>query len=514
MPSRRSSSWSALTLTLVPLLGACLSGTLRVNHAGSSTGPSAAASAGGASAASTSSGGGLASASGGSTGRQPTAGTGAGSSGTSLEGGSGGGSGSASGGTGTGVPAQAARAFLDSLGVCAHLAQGVDSAAPVATALNYLGIRELRDDGNPNAVPAWLTVHQLTGARICMLPNSDLTTTLGMAEALVDAGALLAVEGPNEPNNAPVTYQGQTSSFQTTFLPVANFQRDLYRAVTGDPLLRGVPVFASSEAGGSEPDDVGLQFLTIPADAGTSLPAGTVYADDANTHNYVCGHSSLLGDNVSWHATDPTLNADWDGPYVEYGHTWHKGFGGYSDSALETLPKVCTETGWLTSGPGAITQEQQARVFLNLYLDGFTRGWSYTFIYMLRDDPVQGLWGLVDTSYAPKTSGTYLHNLTTILADPGRATPGSLSYAIAAPPATVHQLLLQKSTGSFELAVWDEHQDGGSDQIEVTFGSPQATVVIYDPTTGTAPLQTLSDQSAVPLTLTDHPVILELPAGG
>jgi len=47
-------------------------------------------------------------------------------------------------------------------------------------------------------------------------------------QAVEAAGALVAVEGPNEPNNFPVTYQNQTSSYSTTFAPVANFQRDLY----------------------------------------------------------------------------------------------------------------------------------------------------------------------------------------------------------------------------------------------------------------------------------------------
>ena len=94
-----------------------------------------------------------------------------------------------------------------------------------------------------------------------------------------------------------------------------------------------------------------------------------------------------------------------------------------------TLPRVTTETGWVTSGSGAITQEQQGRIFLNLYLSAFKQGFSYTFIYMLRDDPSQGYWGLFDTSYTPKKSGTYLHNLTTILAGSGTRTPGKLDYS-------------------------------------------------------------------------------------
>ena len=346
-----------------------------------------------------------------------------------------GGSGDAEGGPGsgdpTGVAAIAATTFLDSIGACTHVRQGIDDPTKSAAALTYAGIRGIRDDGVPANVPDWIAMHQSAGVRLSLLTDQDVTSTVSMATQLQAAGALLAVEGPNEPNNFPVTYGGQTSSYTTTFLPVAKLQRDLYAAVKAAPALAGVPVFHSSEAGGSEPDDVGLQFLTIPPDAGTTMPAGTAYADYANTHNYVCGHSNVLGDNTAWNASDPTLNGDWDGPYVEYGHTWHGGFAGYANADLTTLPRVTTETGWLTTGTGAITEEQQGRLFLDLYLAAFKRGFSYTFVYMLRDDPNQGYWGLFETSYAPKTSGTYLHALTTILADTAASAPGKLDYTIA-----------------------------------------------------------------------------------
>jgi hypothetical protein len=175
-----------------------------------------------------------------------------------------------------------------------------------------------------------------------------------------------------------------------------------------------------------------------------------------------------------------------------------------------TLPRVTTETGWVTSGTGAITEEQQGRVFLNLYLAAYKRGWAYTFIYMLRDDPAQGYWGLFDTGYQPKRSGTYLHNLTSILADSASAAPGRLDYSIANEPPTVHDLLIQKSGGAFELVVWDERPAGGTDAVTVSLGSVRSAVKLYDPTTGTVPTKTLSNVSSVALTLSDHPVIIEV----
>lgn len=414
-------------------------------------------------------------------------------------------------GDSTGTLAVSASEFLSSIGVCTHVGQGVDAPMQSATAMSYAGIQNLRDDGRSGAVPGWISMHQSAGIRVCMLTDQDVPNTLSMAKQLNAAGALLAVEGANEPNNFAVTYENQTSDSNTTFVPVAHLQRDLYAAVKAEPALAGIPVFHSSEAGGAEPDNVGLQFLTIPNGAGIAMPDGTKYADYGNTHNYVCGHQKLLVDNVSWNASDPTLNGDWDGPYVEYGHTWYGHFTGYSNADLVTLPKVTTETGWVTSGDvGAITEEQQARVFLNLYLSAYKEGFSYTFIYMLRDDPNQGYWGLFDTDYNPKTSGKYLHNLTTILADTKTRSPGKLNYAIVNEPATVHDLLLQRSDGTFALVVWDEKWSGGSDDVTVNLNTSRAAVTVYDPTTGTAPTEMLHDVSSVPLTLSDHPLVLAL----
>lgn len=410
-------------------------------------------------------------------------------------------------------PASAVRAtdFLDSLGACTHIGQGVDDAVRSAACLKYAGIRSLRDDGNLAHVSDWITVYRRSGVRTCLITNHNVAETLTMADQLRAAGALLAVEGPNEPNNWPVTYQGQTSDFKTTALPIAHFQADLYKAVKADPHLKGIPVFHSSVAGGSENDNVGLQFLTIPLGAGTLMPDGTTFADYANAHNYVKGYTEKLVDNGPWSAASPTLHTQWAGLYGEYGHTWHAGFSGYTNDQLVTLPRVTTETGWTTRGDGSITEEQQGRVFLNLYLDQYKQGWKYTFIYMLHDDPNQGYYGMFHVDYTPKPAGTYLHNLTTILADSGPLLkPGRLNYRVVDPPATAHDMLLQKSNGTFALAVWDE-QVSGTSQVTVDLGGPQARVEVYDPTLGTAPVQSLRNIQSLTLSLSDHPLIIVLP---
>ncbi len=117
----------------------------------------------------------------------------------------------------------------------------------------------------------------------------------------------------------------------------------------------------------------------------------------------------------------------------------------------------------------------------------------------------------LDTGYNAKPSGTFLHNLTTILADSG--SPGAtqkLPYTIAGEPSTVHDLLLQKASGQFELVVWDEKYSGGTDAVTVQLGSTLGTVRIYDPTVGTGATKTLSNVSSVSLSLGDHPLVIEL----
>jgi hypothetical protein len=80
-------------------------------------------------------------------------------------------------------------------------------------------------------------------------------------------------------------------------------------------VLKKYPVWSISE-NGAELDNVGLQFLTIPEGAGTSLPAGTRFADYANEHNYIYHPSSTgLADNKTWNAADPTSACRVDGLY-------------------------------------------------------------------------------------------------------------------------------------------------------------------------------------------------------
>ena len=115
--------------------------------------------------------------------------------------------------------------------------------------------------------------------------------------------------------------------------------------------------------------------------------------------------------------------------------------------------------------------------------------------------------------YSPKLSAIYLHNLTTIVADNTSSfTPGMLNYFIPNEPATVHDMLMQKHDGTYELAVWGE-QVTGSQNITVNLGATYPSINLYDPTVSAAPIQTLTNVSSVPLSVGDHAFIIEISSG-
>ncbi|GAA4099433.1 hypothetical protein GCM10022392_24600 [Mucilaginibacter panaciglaebae] len=405
--------------------------------------------------------------------------------------------------------------FLNSIGVNSAISSRGEKLEKTIEAIRYTGIRWIRSGYEGDATAGdYKTLNRETGVKYSyglMSGGADIPRLLKGAHMLAEIGALLAFEGNNEPNNWVINYKGQKSGKNESWVGVAKLQNDLYKAVKADPVLKSYPVWNLTE-GGAQTDNVGLQYLIIPAGANTVMPAGTQYADYATCHNYF-SHPSHPGlyDNQTWNAADPGRLCKVDGLYGNYGRTWRGKFAGYTEDQLISLPKVTTETGVTIQGD--FTEEKQARLYLNLYLAQFKRKWSYTSVYLLRDrsdEDGNQSFGFYQKDYTPRKAAVYLHNLTTILADKGMAKKtGSLAYVIANQPETVHDLLLRNSNGKFQLVIWDEKATG-TDQVNVTLGKKYSTVKVYDPTLGESAQQTLKNAGSVTLTLSDHPVVIEL----
>ncbi len=413
------------------------------------------------------------------------------------------------------VQAKSAYDFCRSIGANSAIALRGETLDKTIECAKYVGIKWFRSgiEGSPS-VKDLIELHKKTGARFSWSPGSggsDLQKLLSTARELSAAGALLAFEGPNEPNNWGVTYNGKKGGGNESWLPVAELQRDLYAAVKADPILKTTPVWGISECG-AETDNVGLQYLKIPQGADTVLPAGTAFSDYANVHNYIYhGNSPNVEDNKTWHSADPGPKCKVDGLFGEYGITWGKHYKGYTEQQLQTLPRVTTETG--TTIDGKVTEDVHARNILTLYLDQFTRGWSYTGLYLLRDRVDEGgnqQFGLYKPDYTPRKAAVYLHNLTSILADKAPARKKvSAKIQIDNEPETMHHLLLQKSTGEVYLVLWNE-QVHGSTRTTVHFRNKLTRAMIYDPTIGTEPIVVVENVNVLTVNLTDHPVIIQL----
>lgn len=411
--------------------------------------------------------------------------------------------------------------FLNSIGVVTTFPDRGQPLARTIEMVRYCGFRWVRagieglSDKGPTTIQTFLDLHRETGVRLSwglVSGGTDVKKLVETGKVLAEAGALLAFEGNNEPNNWGVTYQGEKGGGrEPSWMAVAKLQRDLYQAVKRDPVLAKYPVWSISEPG-AQRDNVGLQFLTIPPGAQTLMPDGTKYADYANVHNYIYHpHSPYLADNKTWDAADPTAASKVDGLFGNFGVTWARRFRGYTQEQLDTLPRVTTESGASIEGP--VTEEIHGLHLMNLYLAQFKRGYAYTSVYLLRDrtdEDGNQSFGFYRADYSPRKAAIYLHNLMTILADNGTlAKPGHLDFAIVNQPETVHELLLQHSEGTFQLIVWDERLRG-QHRVTVQLGVTPASARIYDPTIGIEPVRTPTNVSSFELALSDHPIVIAI----
>jgi hypothetical protein len=381
--------------------------------------------------------------------------------------------------------------LIASLGINTHLNYTDGTYADyrrVIADLNYLGIHHLRDatpdpfGGVPymNYVTALDAVAN-AGNRFDFVtsPSLDLGISLDQIATVERAhpGAVFAVEGPNEINNNPVSYNGQNGNAGATA-----YQRDLYSAVHASPVLQHAAVY----------------YYTGFDDAHRL----TGLADFANCHPY---------------------SAQGQQPDARIAAEFRKQF-----TFTPPYPKVITEAGYfdVPSSRDGVDDATQAKNTLNLYMDAFAQGVSETYVYQLlsaypdhRSDTQSGLFRI---NHSPKPAAVAIHNLTTILADRGKRDfhPASLDDSVTNLPATGRALLLEKSSGSFDIVLWSEpanwndqtHQEITSPPVSVTvtMNGIRANIAVYDPTVGLRPLQRIRDARAVTINLADHPVIIEV----
>ncbi|MHB1556250.1 MAG: hypothetical protein ACYC61_02100 [Isosphaeraceae bacterium] len=147
--------------------------------------------------------------------------------------------------------------FLDSIGINATFPDRGQPLPKTIEMIKFGGFRWVRggieglSESGPTTLQTYLDLHRATGVRFSwglVSGGTDLPKLLTTARRIEAAGALLAFEGNNEPNNWGVTYKGEQGGGRApSWLAVAKLQRDLYAAVKADPVLKKYPVWSISE---------------------------------------------------------------------------------------------------------------------------------------------------------------------------------------------------------------------------------------------------------------------------
>jgi serralysin len=116
-----------------------------------------------------------------------------------------------------------------------------------------------------------------------------------------------------------------------------------------------------------------------------------------------------------------------------------------------------------------------------------------------------------------------MHNFTTPLKDTeanaGTFTPGALGYSLSGLPTTGKSLLFQKSNGNYDLVIWNNVTNWdfsagtpitiSPTNVDITFGSIQGVLNVYDPVVSSTPIVTVSNTNTVSVVLKDYPIVVE-----
>ena len=420
--------------------------------------------------------------------------------------------------------------FINSIGVDTHNNDGDDTYATLAgqfvSEFQYLGVNlaggALDAIGLAGGGLAYLQKVEsemaqgirfdfAIGGGATPLPVATVIADLNLLET-ADPGMITYLTGQNEVGEG-------VPNINADIVAAQNYQDQLYAAIKADPLLSSI-------------GDVTYSIGSMSPSEYTTLGNQSSSTAYGNVHAY----SSYFPPQI------------YDSYYLLV-----------NNSGTPNDPFVVTETGYPDNPwPGAgMSDDVVAKYQLDNIFDMLLDGASAVEVYELLDqanDPNDTVgsedhFGFFTYTGQPKESATALHNLTTILADPGsnpasfRA--GTLSYAVSGLASTLNpaaaeaafgygifstyvasqpiygaSYLLEKSNGTFDIAVWQEPElwdnttatpiPDSASPVTITLAQTAQSVEVFDPLVGTAPIATYSDVSSVTVMVSDHPIIVEV----
>lgn len=369
------------------------------------------------------------------------------------------------------TPAMPAAAVVDSIGVNTHIdfrKFGYENLPNVERAVTYLGVKNLRDSADQASdAQTWLQVARATGVKfddfIGETGPQEMHVELGFVPALAGEGLLNYLEGGNEEDDPYAKGLGNN------LLITAHFQQQVYQV--GKSLH--LPVINMSFGQGWTP----LNDWHGDYDKVGDL---SIFADYANAHTYP-------NPGQTTEAAIKLLNDD-------------------AHLAAQGQPVITTEIGWDRDGA-------EAPEVLQAVLDGIKAGDVKMYFYALFNDS-SGKYGLMNDNASPKPAGKALHDFTTLLADRGGSfKPGALSYTLTGERSADRTLLMQKSDGSFWLALWDER--AGSHEVTLHLAAPASQIEAFNPVTSTTAIATANNTDSLTVQVAHDPLLIRiLPATG
>jgi hypothetical protein len=321
--------------------------------------------------------------------------------------------------------------FVDSIGINTHYTSYTSQYgvkyAQAKSALVSLGIRHIRDAVVPSGHPIQLSQFKELGALgIHGLFLTDLSMTKSTIQSFPSqvSNMFEAYEPPNEQDDV---------GNPNWLADLKSFQSHLYSWVKSDSATQKYPVLGPSIVGGAAFPQVG----NISAEL-----------DYANIHDYTFPYNP------------GTAGYGSIGPYGIYGSLSY-------DVNLVKITSgnkrvIATETGWGTNYPGGIDDHTLLRYIPRLLFEEINHGVIRTYPYELIDQLPAGAsvfqtFGLLHYDLSPKPAYYAEKSIIAALADPGPAfTPAPLTYQIVGSIDQVAHTLMQKRSGSYELAIWIE----------------------------------------------------------
>lgn len=316
------------------------------------------------------------------------------------------------------------------------------------------------------------------GTHLNYTDTSYYTAWPQVYSALVESGVkhirdgYWTLQGPNDPvalEHQQLARAGITTDYVIpygTYLPPSTLQTFAATVQDMEAIEGPNECDVSGACGGNGiADSIAYQPTVLAAGQAAGVPVlGPAYAQQ---YSYpIAGNIAPLMNLNSMHLYFAGRNpgsTGWGSPDAE-GHAYGSFDYWYDMSEIDApgMVPAISETGYVsfpTVSAQCLLPESVAESYtLRTLLLAFKHGYQETFFYQLVDDPTspQG-YGLLNDDFSPKPSFTGLSNLLNLLSDSGgNFQAGSLQYQILGGDSNVNQLLLQKSDGSYWLALWLE----------------------------------------------------------